>query len=386
MTAMSRTRCLAVLLCMTGSGCATVWTSTTPAISKESYDLQVLKVRPPLDPTWRLFAYDEFGSQVIFFHAETGDKLGAWWVPMTPEEVQQSQEATVLAYFKELFLEELQYHGDYELSVVTSREWTATTPNDRGRFIYLKGVQHGSQNFEAWTVYRERQFNKLPIVEVFSYSRALKSPDQAVGAETEASQVAILGWFVERALPGQADLQQVTWQRASTAYDRFRVLSEKRGQAKEKDRLAAAYHAATREIHEALPVLTDWPEIHDTAGLLASYNDEYEFLGKGFDAKNAEKAYLDATRLRQNFALAHLHLARMYHALEQWPEALAHYQALSDISPNSSQYQYEQGKLLEKLERPAEALGAYQHARRSWMGAVETRKELDDTIKALEKS
>lgn len=367
------------------SGCATTWTATQPAISRESYDLQLLKVRPPLDPTWRLLSYDEVNPQVVFIHAETADKLSAWWVPMSPEEIRQSPEETVLAYFQELFLEDLRYSGDYELSVTTSKEWAISPQGDRGNLMYLKGIQRGSQDFEAWIVYRERQFNGLPLVEVFTYSRPLGPKDRAAGIEGPSQPTEILKRLVERTLPEQADPERVAWQRASTAYERFRVLSEKRGQAKQQQRLPAAHQAAAREIKSAISWIADWPEIQDMAGLLASYNDTYEFFGKGFDAGAAEKSYLQAIRLRKNFALAHLHLARMYQALARWQDALAQFQELSEISPNTATYHYEQAKLLEKLHRPKDALTAYRQALRYWLGASETKKEVEGKIAALEK-
>ena len=367
------------------SGCATVRDRTLPATTKPLYDLHAFTVRPPADTAWRLNVYNPWEAFVLFGHADAWATLGAWWVPVVPEEIQHAKAETVVAFFRDDMVAELKMDGDYDIPDASG--WEESTLSVAGQpvpTLHLRGMQGPRRiPFEAWVAYRGSDYDAGPQMEVLCYVRKVNA--NAPGVKVPLVEpTEELRRLMESVAPRASGSPWIRWQRASAVYSRFLNRWNKRAIAKEHERLMALYQASQREVRAALAADAERAELHDLAGLLACYNTKLEFLGEGMEAAAAEAAFKRAIELRPNLTSAREHLARLHETAGRLDEALREQIALSEISPNTAEYHYQRGKLLERMKRTKEALETYRQAARVWVGAAGTKAELDDTIKRLD--
>ncbi len=368
------------------SGCATVRSSTFPATVLEKYNLHAFTLEPIRDPDWRLDTYNPWRPFVLFVHADLGARLGAWWVPMSAEEVQYSKADTVLDFFREDTLSDLNLSGDHEIKRSGKEEKPLLVKGSSFEVLHVEGISGESKDpLEAWLAYRQTGDASSPQLEVFIYVRPLAPQGQTKALSFDpADYGSILQGFIGGAASASEGTMWTPWKRAGSIYNRFLNRQDKRTVAAERPHLEVLYQSAQKETERAIQADPQRPELYDLQGLLACYNKELEFLGEGFDAASAGQALNKAISLRPNLISAHLHLAEMFRAMGKQEDTLKEYRTLSDISPNASTYYYEQGKLHEKLGRNAEALSAYRQALRFWVGAAGTKKELEERVKGLE--
>lgn len=377
-------RAMLLLLSGLAAGCASVRDLTLPATDRPVYSLQVMSVRPPRDPAWRLINYNPW-SGLIFHHADTNERLAAWWVPISAEEARHFKAETVVTFFRDDFLNELKLSGDFTISDSEWAEGALQAEDRRYAVISVTGLEGEKQvPFEAWVAYRATGTNAQPQMEVFSYARPRAGPF-AARAPNSSEDLSALTALVQSVTPIPSRSWQIPWQRASALYERFLERHAKRTIAEEQSRLRALYETAHREAKDAASVDPNRPALHDLLGLLACYNAQLDFLGEGFDAAAAEREFRKAIQLRPNFALAHEHLARLLRTQERVQDAIAEFDTLIEISPSVANYYYERAKLLEKVGRSSDALNSYRQALRFWIGAAQTKKELEEKVRVLEK-